>query len=175
MKWLIGLVAGNPGTLIYLAIGIAVAAGAAGGTAAWKFQGMRLDSAKAATVAVQAKFDVFVAQVAAEGKVAQQRADTQAAADKLRAKEADDENKHVHALDSQRIASLRHDLDSRSNGLPAVPAGSSRPDLLCLDRAEYQREDGAAFVRLRQGARGLADEGTAATLDLNTTKMWAKH
>ena len=61
-----------------------------------------------------------------------------------------------------------------SSDLPKPPADTKRPDLLCLDRAEYQREDGILIAKLFAGARSLADEGTTNTLRLSTAAEWAK-
>jgi hypothetical protein len=82
---------------------------------------------------------------------------------------ADAENKAT-------VAALRADVkrlrDSRPSGgqIPAAPQGSSRPDLACFDRAEYQRAWGE-FVK---GIRELFDEGSESTVNLNTAKEWAK-
>lgn len=125
--------------------------------------------------ALQSEFDAFKGGVKALGDAAQKRADAENLANAKRKADADKENAAAHAVDARAIASLRLAADrARGRQLPAAPSGSSRPDLLCLDRAEYQRADGEATERLRQGARGLADEGTAATVDLNTAKAWAK-
>ena len=124
--------------------------------------------------ALKADFDAFRGGVAALGKAAQDRATKQAAEDRTRKEQADAENRR--STDSLRadIKRLRDAADrARPSGLPSAPAGSSRPDLLCLDRAEYQREDGILTERLLQGARGLADEGSKNTVDLNTAREWA--
>ena len=130
----------------------------------------------------QARYDVLAAEKAAfEAKVAALGGQAKAAAvarevqDKERKGRVDRENRKTVADLHSTITRLRDDADRARRGtLPAAPAGSSRPDLLCLDRAEYQRADGEATARLRQGARGLADEGTAATVDLNSARKWAK-
>jgi hypothetical protein len=120
--------------------------------------------------ALQGDFAGYRAQVSAEGKIAQRRADAQAAAAKLAKEQTDAENKAARNLDRQRIASLRWDADHRgAYSLPAAPADARRADLACFDRAEFERAGGAALGRLR----AIADQGDAATLDLNSARAWA--
>ena len=154
---------GNKWTWIALALA---------GASAWgAIQTMRLDSAKARLKAVQAEFKGFKAQVAAEGKVAQKRANKQAADDKQRKEKADAEQKRVVSLLNQRVASLRHDADSRSSyRLPAAPAGTARPDLACFDRAELTGSVGI----LEEGVPRITQQGDEARLDLDTAKAWAQ-
>ena len=132
-------------------------------------------SAKEDVARVQQAFDSFKAQVEVEGKKAQALADATRMADKLRKDTADAENAATVARLNTSISKLRHDADSASrNSLPPAPADSRRADLLCLDRAEYQRTYGEAVSRLRQGSRGLADEGSKNTLGLATGQKWAR-
>jgi len=94
-------------------------------------------------------------------------------ADNLKAKEnADVEHAKTVADLAATVKRLRGANPPRSS-LPSAPTTSSRPDLACFDREQYLREDGAATARLFEGARSLADEGTAATVGLNTAKTWA--
>ena len=171
MGWLLKLATGNPINLLYLAGIIAIAAAGVGGTTAWTVQGWRLDAANARTDKVQASFDGFKAQVAAEGKVAQERANAQAAKDKLTKETADAENARVTAALRADITKLRRERDSaRVSTVPAAPAGSGRPDLACFDRSGLE----SALRGLLGDIRGLVDQGAAATLDLNTAKAWAQ-
>lgn len=149
---------------IYVAV--LAASFAAGGTAAWKYQGARLD-------AVKAEYASFVAQVKVVGEAAQKAATEQTERDKLAKRKADNENSNTLAALRADIKRLRSANPPGSN-LPAPSAATSRPDLLCLDRAEYQREDGAALEKLFAGARSLADEGTKSTVDLDSAKRWAR-
>ena len=126
-------------------------------------------------MAVQAQYDLLVEKTRVLGE--QQKKDTEEkdAAYKAVKERADEENARQHAADIATILRLRRAATNPSSSvLPAAPTGSSRPDLICFDRAEYQREDGNALGILFAGARSLADEGTAATVDLNTAKNWAK-
>src|SRR3990167_8191224 len=59
MKWILGLAANNPLTLLWIAGGIAIASFAAGGTAAWMVQGWRLE-------ANESKWQTREAQINAE-------------------------------------------------------------------------------------------------------------
>jgi hypothetical protein len=118
--------------------------------------------------ASEAKYATFVAQVRTEGEAAKKAAKEQTEKDLKRKKEADNENQ----VNRKRIADLTQRLRERPAGgqLPPAPSGSKRPELACFDRSEYS----GAYGKLIEGLRGLADEGTAATLDLDTAKAWAK-
>lgn len=121
------------------------------------------------------KFNGFVAQVKVAGNKQEAEAKAKMMADKLAKDTADAENAATVSRLNGTIGRLRADADRARGGLlPAAPAGSRRPDLACFDRAEYQRADGIATEKLYRGARGLADEGTAATVALDTGKRWAQ-
>lgn len=153
----------NP--LILKALPYALAA-ALGFGVAWTIRGWQLD-------AVRAEFSLFRGQVEVLGKAAEAKAKQQEKDDADRKKRADAENGKTKAALAIALNSLRN-ANPPSSRMPDPPASSSRPDLLCLDRAEYQRTDGEAIGRLYAGARSLADEGTAATVDLNTAKIWGQ-
>jgi len=140
-----------------------------------KVQTSRIATAKAETVKVQAQYDLFVEKARVLGEQQAEEAKRRDEANKVLMEQADEENKRQHAADIATILRLRRAAANPSSGtLPSAPTGSSRPDLICFDRAEYQREDGNALGILFAGARALADEGTAATIDLNSAKKWAK-
>lgn len=120
--------------------------------------------------ATLAQFRADVESEAAKAKVAAAQREV---ADLERKGKADAENRRVTDTLRADIKRMRDANASRSR-LPEAPSGSSRPDLACFDRAEYQRADGIATENLFAGARILADEGTAATVDLNSAKRWAK-
>lgn len=122
------------------------------------------------TIAVQAKYDGFVSQVAARGAAALAVAKAKIAQDKANKEKADAENKRTRDAYINTIIKLRRERENSGGGkLPAAPAGSSRPDLICFDRTAYQ----SAYGSLVTEVRGLADEGTESTIDLNTAKAWA--
>ena len=157
-----------PSPTVILAICLAVAV-AALGVMTKLYLGKRDELA-----AEKQAFVSFRAQVKVLGEAAATKAKAQEMSDKLAKDTADAENAATVARLNASIAKLRHDADSaRRNSLPPAPSGSKRPDLLCLDRAEYQREDGVLTERLLQGARGLADEGTKNTVGLATGQKWA--
>ena len=111
----------------------------------------------------------FVNQTKVDGERAVLLADKQKAADTLKKEKSDAENKRSHANDVAVIAKLRADRDrAGSSGLPAAPAGSSRPLLACFDRPEYSRAYGEFVAEIR----GLATEGTTSTIDLDSVKVW---
>ena len=149
---------------VYLFGAVAIAAFAAGGTAAWTFQGMRLDTCKAAA-------ETFRIKVEAAGEVAKAKAEAQAVADKQRKEASDEENRKARAADRATIKRLRDARASTSGSIvPSAPTDSSRPGSACFDRALLSR----AIRDLDQGVQGLVDEGTAATIDLNSAKKWAQ-
>ncbi len=123
---------------------------------------------------IKAVYASFQMQVKTLGDAQNEKAKAQEASDKQRKGKADAENAKTHAALTTALNGLRASNDTSRRELPAAPAGSRSPQLLCLDRAEYQRTDGAAISGLLEGARRLADEGTAATIDLNTAKDWAR-
>lgn len=127
--------------------------------------------AKQDVARVQQAFDSFKAQVKVEGERAAAKAKAQEMSDKLRRDTADGEHKATVAALIADISRLRHDRDSARGGfVPPAPSGAKRPELACYDRAALESAIGG-FVA---GLRGLADEGAAATVDLNTAKSWAQ-
>ena len=117
----------------------------------------------------KASFDSFKGGIEALGKQAQDRTRDRIALNKAQKEKADAQNKLLRRSNADLVKRLRDNAPSGSF-VPAAPAGSSRPDLVCFDRAEYSRADG----EFTEEARGLADEGTAATIDLNTARTWAQ-
>ena len=137
-------------------------------------QTWRLDRSQTEFKALEASFEQFKGSVKALGEKAKADAALQQARDSERKAKSDAENARTRNALSIALNSLRRSTpDPGSRVLPAAPAGSSRPDLACFDRTLYQRADGETTARLFAGARSLADEGTEATIDLNTAKTWA--
>lgn len=118
-----------------------------------------------------AQFRADTESLEAAAKVAAARKEF---ADLEKRAQADAENTRTLADLRNTIAKLRNNLNASRSRLPEAPASSPRPDLACFDRSEYQREDGIAVEKLFAGARELADEGTTATVNLNTAKRWAQ-
>lgn len=155
-----------PSPTIILAILLALAV-AGDGLLAKLYVSAREDVAR-----VQQAFESFKAEEKALGEKAARETAAKEAADKLAKDTADAENKTAVAALNSRIAELRHQRDSsRSAFLSKAPAGSVCPQgQACFDRPEFERAYGD-FVK---SVRGLADEGTAMTMDLDTAKMWAR-
>ncbi len=129
---------------------------------ALKVEALRLE-------ALRAEYEAFKAQVKAVGEEQETKSRAQAESDKKRMEAADAENAAALATLAGTIKRLRDD-HPRGGILPAAPAGSGRPDVAAFERAELER----ALGRYREAVRGLADEGTAATLNLDTAKRWAQ-
>ena len=96
MNFLLGLFTKNPMAILWVVLAAFVAGGVSGGTAAWKFQGMRLAT-------VQAKFDGFVATVKAQGEAAQTLKLAQETQDKLNKEQTDAETKIGRASCRERV------------------------------------------------------------------------
>lgn len=126
---------------------------------------------KIALDALQGRFDAFKAQVSAEGKRAEREAARIATENRTKKEQADAENARTRAADAAAIASLRRERDSaRGSFVPPAAPSAIRPDLACFDRAVLE----SALGGLLADIRGIADEGAAATVDLDTAKLWAK-
>jgi len=138
-----------------------VAAFMAGGAAAWAVQGYRLD-------AVSAGYRAFVSTTAVLGEAAKKAAVRQAALDQSKKEQADHENKIAVAALRADIVRLRN---TRASGsfVPATAATPGRPELACFDRSGLE----SAIRVLDRGVQGLVDEGSEATVNLDTAKRWA--
>lgn len=161
MNRIVGMITGNPATLLWLMAAAFVIGLSSGAGGAWWVQGLRLD-------AVQAKYDGFVATTKAEGEAAKKLADATAAEDKRKKESSDHEYQTT-------IASLRADVkrmrDARAGSrfVPAAPAGSRRVDLACFDRAELER----TIRDFDTAIQGLVDQGGADAVGLNVARSWA--
>lgn len=119
--------------------------------------------------ALQSEYDTFKGGVAALGEQAKKDAEKKAADDAKLKKRIDDENKRTVANLRADIARLRDQADrARGSFVPPALAGTARPDLACFDRAALE----STLRELVAEVRGLVDEGTAATINLNTAKAW---
>lgn len=135
-------------------------------------QTFRLDRAQTRVVAIQAEFDKFKGGVAALGEKAKEEALRKELEDKQRKEKADEENRSTVDNLNARVSQLRRERDAaRSSIVPPSPSGSKCPEgQACFDRAELER----TLREHRQAVRGLVDEGSAVTVDLNTAKTWAQ-
>lgn len=114
----------------------------------------------------------FKEQVAQAAEAAAAEALKHTIADEKRKEDADAENARIHADDQRTIASLRDERDAaRRRIVPPAPAGSKCPDgQACFDRAILEQ----SLRDYRSAIRGLVDEGSAVTVDLDTAKKWAQ-
>lgn len=121
---------------------------------------------------VKQEYATFKGGVAALGEQAKAAAAKQALHDLKNRERTDDENARRIAAFRTAIAQLRDERDrARSSIVPPNPAGSKCPDgQACFDRAELER----ALRAFRAGSRGLTDEGSEVTIDLDSAKAWAK-
>ncbi len=138
--------------------------------AAASFGALKMHSYDAARYEnLEMTYENFKSQTAAEGKLAQVRADQQKAND-LKAKEKADAD-HKTAVDS-----LNAELDglrkrgARGNTVPPAPASTSRPDLACFDRTLL----GDAIDGFLRDVSSQVTSGAKATLDLDNAKAWAR-
>jgi hypothetical protein len=165
------------GVNFYIWIAIAVTSAAVGAGAAWKVQEWRLDSAKAETKLVQSEYDQFVTKTEAAGKIAEAEKKATIAADKLREGNANAENARTTAALRSDIKRLRGERDQARAGSSIVPAaahGAANPETACFDRPELERALRGFIDQIAAGTRILVDEGSQATIDLDSAKLWAQ-
>ncbi len=145
-----------PSLYIYLGLGAVILLLGIG----LKVQSSRLESCKA-------EFQTFKSEVERLGLEAKEKAKKQEALDKLKKDKADAELRKLRSANAE-FKRLR-DSDTSRRRLPPAPAETSRPDLSCFDRSELER----AYGELVKEVRGIADEGTEATISLDAAKQWA--
>lgn len=126
-----------------------------------KVQSSRLESCKA-------EFQTFKSEVERVGKEAEIKVKQIEAENKLKKEQADNELKKLR-LDNAEFKRLR-DSNPSERGLPKAPADSRNPALSCFDRTSLE----SAYGELVKELRGIADEGTEATIGLDTVKRWAQ-
>lgn len=155
---------------IYIWIAIAVTSAAVGAGAAWKVQGMRLDAANGRTATVQAAFDTFTAKTAAEGKIAQAKAESEKKTNQLAKDKADETRTKLLATNADLSKQLR-DSRARANG-SGLHAPTPNPGSLgrtCFDPTKLSD----ALRQLDEGFFGIAEECSKAVIDLDSAKNWA--
>ena len=110
---------------------------------------------------VQGRFDVFVAQVAAEGEKAK-------AAELEKEKARETAIKSAVASRNVALAKLRESASSPRDPVPAAPAAAPGTDQICFGSAGYT----AAFAKFRdvlvaslETARGIALSGDSCQID----------
>ena len=157
MNRLVGMITGNPATLLWLMAAAFVIGLSSGAGGAWWVQGLRLD-------AVQA----FVATTKAQGEAAKKLADAQTAEDKRKKESSDHEYQTTIASLRADVKRMRDDR-ARSRFVPAAPAGSRSVGIACFDRAELER----TLQQFDEAVTGLIAEGDADAVGLNVARSWA--
>ena len=153
-----------PSPTLMLAIALAVVTALLGLATKWAL------NERDAKVRIEAQFATFKAEVRTMGEKAEAAKVAHEASDKLAKDTADAEHKAAIARLTTDISKLRRDRDSaRSSFLPASTAATASADYACFDRPAYL----GAYGNLVKGLRGLADEGTQATVGLATAQKWA--
>jgi hypothetical protein len=173
LKFLLSKITNNPAVIAYVA-GICFAAGMiSAGTVAWKVQGWRLD-------AVQSKFDMFVSQTEAQGKLAQADADAKDAKYK-RDKEIADENlKKLEADNADLTKRLLHDRASRST-LSKATALTGHSERACFKRSELESARSrlneainAGLAKSDERFSAISGKGQDCRIGLDSARAWAK-
>jgi hypothetical protein len=134
--------------------------------AAVKIQSSRLETSKAETIAVQGKFDAFVAQAKALGDAQNAKAKLKVKVDETAAKSRTD----LAALYA-KYRGLRNSAaaSAGSGQLPPAAAVTSSAARTCFDTAKLV----AAMGRLETGVPGIVEQGDVARLRLSSAAEWA--
>ena len=127
-----------------------------------KFQSSRLESCKTEHAA-------FVAQVEANGKIAEAKAKEKIAADLANQQRTDNETTKLRAANATLARQLR-DSRAASSFLPATGSPSGSPQSITFDRAKLER----TIQQLDEGVSGLIARGDQAVIDLNLSLKWAQ-
>lgn len=110
----------------------------------------------------------YKAAVKSVGDAQEARTKERILLDKQRKKEADNENRKLHAdLD---VATKRVRERARGSYVPPAAPGAKRPELAAFDRAELDR----TIREFTQEVAGFIEQGDQARLDLDTVKRWAQ-
>ena len=151
--------------IIYAVVAIALIGAAAG------FYGkIHHDGYEQGKAEVQAQFNKFKEDTAKLAAEQAEKARVQQQSDQLKKDTADAENKAAMARLNATIGELRHQRDSsRAAFLSSTAASPGSPQSTCFSTSEL----GAAYGRLVESVRGIADEGSKAVTDLDTAKKWA--
>lgn len=116
--------------------------------------------------AVRTEYADFRTKVAEAAALAAQQALQKTIADERRKESADAENAQALAILAGTVAKLRARPPVSLVSTASASAGG--PDVACFDRPIVERAYGALVI----GLRSLADEGSKATVDLDTAKRW---
>ncbi len=139
-----------------------------------KVEASRLATSKAETVAVQGKFDTFVAQTKALGE---EQAAKAKATDLINQQYKEQADANVLKARSELTAAyadyrrLRNSAGASSGRgqMPAAPSVTSSAARTCFDTAKFADAMGV----LETGVPNIIEQGDAAIVDLNAAKGWA--
>jgi len=140
-----------------------------------KIQTNRLDTAKAATVKVQAEYDAFVEQTKAIGEKQKAWAEAMNAANSDLKRKLDERDAKARTDLAAMYARYKRVRDSaaasaNSGGMPEAPAVTSGTDRTCFNTAKLARAMGI----LEAGVPRITEQGDVARLKLATAADWAK-
>lgn len=140
-----------------------------------KVQSSRLDAAKAEIVAVQGRFDAFVAQAKALGEQQAEKAKAEDAANKQRQEKANADLKKSRSDLAGVYESYRRLRDSRANSdsgsVPQAPTFTASADRTCFDSKELV----GSIRGLETGVLRILQQGDQAIVDLGAAKRWASN
>lgn len=131
------------------------------GSSAWYVQGLRIDKLKA-------DHSLEIQKIKNMGEIVQAKSDTITVTQEKAKEVADVDYKEDFARLNAELKRLRNER-SRTSYTPAAPANSSRPDLACFDRAEFD----FALQHLIGGVPTLTEEGDQNTARLVSGMKWA--
>lgn len=123
---------------------------------------------------VQLEAENFEIQVEADGKVAKEKAEKIDFWNGENLRIANEKLNDANANNITLIAELRKQSGLASSRLPEASRETSRPDLYCADRQEFERRNGESFATLQAETRSIADRGTANSMRLDSACTWAK-
>lgn len=132
-----------------------------GSAGAWYLQGLRIDKLKA-------DHSLEIQKIKNVGEIVQAKSDTITVTQEKAKEVADVDYKEDFARLNAELKRLRNER-ARTSYTPAAPANSSRPDLACFDRAEFE----SAFQFLDAGLQELIAEGDQNTARLVSGMKWA--
>jgi len=111
--------------------------------------------------------------VDALGKAQEERTRDRIALDKARKETADAQLTSTTAAWAAALDRVRRQAGPVASIVPPAPAGASKPDRACFDRAILDRGLRGAMEEFRSAARGIVEKGDGARLRLDNALRWA--
>lgn len=171
LKWFLGLAVGNPLIPVFVASGIFLSGFGLGGTAAWKWQGVKLEALGVKMDALRLEYKEFKDATELLGREAEKDRVLKEAEDKRNNQKVQDEYQRTlakFAADNKRLRDARAGPSGSFVSTPSPTA--TRPDLICFDRGQFD----AALRGFVDEVAGIVEEGGACVIDLDSAKSWAK-